>query len=139
MRLPSIRSKKQCVLRSEVHDEEGRRTHLQAAVGDRGRQVRLAAAAGAGEDEPPFGSLREGLRVLNAALEPLLVAGVAAASPAAQIGEREAGEGTEVAVSLETAQAFLFSFVEHAIAGKGLAEVGVAEGDVPAHEAGPSA
>ncbi len=100
--------------------------------------MRLAAAAGAGEDEPPFGSLREGPRVFNAALEPLLVAGVAAAYPAGQIGEREAGEGAEVAVSLEAGQALLFALVDHAIAGEGLAEIGMAEGDVPAHEARPS-
>src|SRR5438132_6142804 len=77
----------------EVWDdhEERRDAGLKAAASDSGGEVRLAAAAGAGEDEPAFGLFCEPPGCLDAAREVLLESLDWAAAERAEAGERPPG------------------------------------------------
>ena len=116
-------------------DEQRRRPQLQAAIGDGGGDVRLAAAGRADEHEPALRVFCERLRVLHAALEVRLVARVRAASAGDQIIERQARKGTDVAVALEPVRPLLVVLAVGAAALYRLAEVRILDRQVEADEA----
>src|SRR5207302_804889 len=72
--------------------EERRLAAVEEAVDDRCCDVRLAAAAGAGEDEPAGWCICEGLGVFDAAVVLLLVACGGAAATGDEGAKREARE-----------------------------------------------
>ena len=118
------------------HDHEQRRvTALDAAPGDGSSEVRLAAAARSGEDEPSLRRVGESLGRLDGLGEPLLVPRVRAAAARAEVLERQARERTEVRVALESCEPRVVGLVLRALAGEGAAEVGMAKTHGTANEA----
>src|SRR5258706_264423 len=71
-------------------DEERRLAALKQTVDDRGGDMRLAAAAGAGEDEPTRRGIGEGLGVLDTAMVLRLISSSSAAAAHDQCPKREA-------------------------------------------------
>ena len=119
--------------------EKGGAARLYAAAGDGSGKMRLTAAVGSGEDEPAGGLVRKAERRRHSLGEAFLVERVGAAAARAQVFEGEAGERSEIAVALEAGDLVLLKLVLDALAGKGAAEVGMAETDWPADVAGATA
>ena len=125
------------VIEQVGHDDEERRDAvLQAAVGDGGADVRLAAARGAHQHQPALGVLGERFGVLDAALEARLIARIGAAAATDQVIEGEAGERPQVAVALETVQPHILALLAHAATGQRLAELRMIQRQILPHEAG---
>ena len=82
-------------------DEEHGLARLHEAVGDGGRQVGLARAAGTGEDQPAPRVLGEVLRISEAAPEQVLTLRVLETPPGVGAIEADAAQGPDVAVLLE--------------------------------------
>ena len=111
-------------------DEESELAQLDAAVGDGGGEMRLAATVGAGQGEPTDGVVRvlarrsvgggEQADVFGGRIKPVRVGGF----------KRHARQGAEVGVAAQPRFALAVGYVYLAAAGDRLAEVGVSDGDV---------
>ena len=119
------------------HDDEQRRlAALEHAVDDGGGDVRLAAAAGAGEHEPAVGRLGEGARVVDAAAVLLLRARVGAAAAGDEVRERQPRQRADVRVARRrSARLALVLRPPAQRHGTTVPEVRVVERHVAAHEA----
>jgi len=99
---------------------------LEAVIGNSGSQMGFAAGTGTHEYQPSLRVLGKGGGCPGGTEEPLLVGGITASSLGYQVVEGEAGQGTQVAVALQSSQTVSLQFSLHTLTGHHPAVIGAA-------------